>query len=98
MRRLFAALGLLAALSLPALALAQDGADPTGDRATTFQAAEPGAQTENVPGGTLLVVAYGVAWICVFGYAVSLGMRQAKTAKDLERLRQDLAARRDDEG
>ena len=98
MRRTLAWMGLVALLSLPAFALAQEGEeDPLEDRAETFEAAEPGAQTENIPGGMLLIVAYGIAWITVLGYVVSLGFRQAKTAGDLERLRQDLAERPVDE-
>jgi len=86
---LFAAAGVM-----PALAFAQDAAE---DRAETFEAAEPGAQTENVPGGMLLVGAYGVIWALMMGYVVSIGFRQARTAKELDRLREDLAQRPADE-
>ena len=99
MRKLFTAIALASALALPALALAQDepAEDPLEDRAETFEAAEPGAQTENIPGGTLMVVAYDIAWVLVLGYVVSIGFRQARTQRDLERLRNDLGPRRADE-
>lgn len=76
----------------PLTALAQDGEDAGESRAETFQAAE-GAQTENIPGGMLMVVAYGVTLVLVLGYVVSIGMRQARTARELERLRADLSKR-----
>lgn len=98
MRKTLAWVGLVALLSLPAFALAQEAQeDPLEDRAETFEAAEAGAQTENIPGGMLMVVAYNLAWVFVLGYVVSLGFRQARTARDLERLRDDLAARPTDE-
>jgi len=88
----------LLATSAPAvIALAQDddGAeeiDPAAERAQTFEAAEEGAQTENIPGGLLMVAAYAVIWALMLGYTVSLGFRQARTAAELARLREDLAA------
>jgi len=91
---LFGGALLVSVAAIPAFALAQDEeVSPEEDRATTFEAAEEGAQTENVPGGMLMVAAYGVIWVLVLGYVGSLGIRQAKTASDLERLRQDLAVR-----
>ncbi len=83
---------LIAVAALPLCAAAQDDeVDPAEERAQTFEAAAEGAQTENVPGGLLMVAAYGVIWVLVLGYVGSLGIRQARTAADLERLRQDLA-------
>ena len=73
------------------LALAQDEPDPAEERAQSFEAAE-GAQTENIPGGMLMVVAYGAILLLVLGYVGSLAMRQAKTQEELERLRGDLEA------
>lgn len=100
MRETLARLVLIATLCVPALAIAQEtaGEDPLEDRAEVYQAAEPGAQTENIPGGMLMVVAYGIVWVLAFGYMVSLGYRQAGTQRDLERLREDLAERPADEG
>ena len=65
--------------------------DAAEERAMTFEAAE-GAQTENVPGGALLIGAYGLVWLFLLGYVVSLGYRQARTRDDIERLRRDLAS------
>ena len=99
MRKTLAWMGLVALLALPAFALAQEAQeDPLEDRAQTFEAAEPGAQTENISGAMLMLVAYGLSWVFVLGYVVSLGVRQAATARDLERLREDLASRPGDEG
>ncbi|HJL19823.1 MAG TPA: CcmD family protein [Sandaracinaceae bacterium LLY-WYZ-13_1] len=92
------ALGLcLGATGVAAGALAQDGApegeagDAAEDRSMAFEAAE-GPQTENIPGGALMIAAYGVVWLLVLGYVVSLGYRQASTTDDIDRLRRDLAA------
>lgn len=90
-----AALLATSAPAVVALAQGDDGAeelDPAAERAQTFEAAEEGAQTENIPGGVLMVVAYGVIWALVLGYTISLGFRQARTAAELARLREDLAA------
>jgi len=59
------------------------------ERSMAFEASE-GAQTENIPGGGLMIAAYGVVWLLVLGYVVSLGYRQARTSDDIERLRRDL--------
>lgn len=77
-------------MALAPLAQAQDE-DAAGSRSATFQAAE-GARTEDVPGGSLLIGAYGVVWLLVLGYVISLGVRQAHTARAVERLRQDIEA------
>ncbi|HBQ16883.1 MAG TPA: hypothetical protein DEF51_39040 [Myxococcales bacterium] len=82
---------LLVPLLAPSAALAQEE-DAAESRAESFQAAE-GAQTENIPGGMLMVGAYGVTLVLLLGYVVSIGMRQARTARELDRLRADLSKR-----
>ena len=84
-------------LAFPCVALAQGEPDPAEERSQAFEAAT-GAQTENVPGGTLMVVAYGAVFLLVLGYTVSLGFRQAKTQREIELLRGDLAAAREQAG
>lgn len=80
-------------LALGAGALLGAGSAAAQDRQTVaFEAAEQGAQTENIPGGTLLVVAYAAAWLLLFGYLFSIGMRQSAVSRDLQRLREDLEA------
>lgn len=75
----------------PVVALAQDGeVDAAEDRAMTMEAAEDGAQTENIPGGMLMVSAYAVVWLVVLGYVASLGFRHARLARDLDRLAGDV--------
>ena len=54
-------------------------------RAATFQAVE-GSRGEQVPGGPLLVSAYGVVMVLVLGYVARLGLMQRKTAAEVERL------------
>ena len=97
MRRALAWIALLGVLSLPLFALAQDDElDPAEARAETFVAAEPGAQTENIPGGLLMVIAYDVVWVLMLLYVLSLGFRLTRTQRDLDRLRQDIAGGADE--
>jgi len=71
------------------LAAAQDP-DPAAERSTSFQAVE-GPQVQDVPGGTLMVAAYGVIWVLLLLYVLRLGMMQARTAREVERLHSSLA-------
>jgi len=59
--------------------------DPAESRSAAFQAVE-GAQGEQVPGGPLMVSAYGVVMALVVGYVARLGLMQRKTALEVERL------------
>ncbi len=77
------------ALGCPTAALAQD--DAAQSRATTFEAAR-GAQLEEIPGGGLLVAAYGIIFVLLLLYVVSIAFRQARTARELARLEQDMKA------
>jgi CcmD family protein len=78
----------LVLLAPPALALAEDAAP--GDRATSFEAVT-GAVKEDVPGGPLLVAAYGLVWLAVFAYVFRLVRLQRGADENLARLQQDLA-------
>ncbi len=69
----------------------RDEPSPAETRAAAFESME-GAQTEDVPGGSLLIAAYGTVWLLVLGYVMSLAFRQARTARELEQLRQDVEA------
>ncbi|AKF09739.1 hypothetical protein [Sandaracinus amylolyticus] len=76
-----------------ATALAQDG-EPRREtaaesRATSFQAVE-GPSTEDVPGGPLLVGAYGTILVLLLAYVAWLGRLQSTTARDLDRLQKAL--------
>lgn len=77
-------------VGVPGVAAAQDE-DAAEERAMAFEASE-GAQTENIPGGALMIAAYGVVWWLVLGYVVHLGFQQSSTSQDIERLRRDLKA------
>ena len=76
-------------LGCSGLALAEDAA-PTGDRATSFEAVS-GAVKEDVPGGPLVVAAYGLIWLAVFAYVFRLVRLQRGADENLARLQQDLA-------
>jgi CcmD family protein len=61
-----------------------------GDRAQTFEAVS-GAVKEDVPGGPLLVAAYALIWLAVFGYVFRLVRLQRGADENLARLQQDLS-------
>jgi len=65
--------------------------DAAEQRSQTFQAVE-GATKEHVPGGPLLVAAYGVIWALVMLYLIRLVRLQQKAQSDVERLRRALEA------
>ena len=98
MRRTLAGIGLTWALfagAAPAFAQDDDAgtassADPGTSRSAQFRAVH-GAPREHVAGGPLLIAAYAVAWLLVLGYVARLGMMQARTRRDVERLERALA-------
>lgn len=98
-RRLFAALVLCAALALPTAGLAQDpdrhreDERPEDERGTAFERVR-GAPRENVPGGRLLVMAYGAVWLAIFGYVVAQWRRQSRVRDDLARMERALEEER----
>jgi hypothetical protein len=90
-----AAVGTAIVLGTAPAARAQEDAgaiDPAQDRATEFVAVD-GAVAEDVPGGPLLVGAYGLVLLVVLGYVLRLGFLQAATARDLDRLGKTLAGK-----
>ena len=96
MKRLLAALALAFTLTAGSLALdanpsfAQDTEDTEEgspeDRAASFQSVS-GPQVEDVPGGALMIGAYGVAWLLVVLYLWRLASLQRKTAAEVDALR-----------
>ncbi len=70
--------------------------DAAESRSATFQAVS-GAQQEDVPGGPLLVAAYGAVLVLVLGYVLYLGSLTAGASRDLERLEKALEARKPSE-
>lgn len=93
MRRWLGGLGLVFALTFAALpASAQDDAEaPDEARAAQFVGVE-GSVAEDIPGGPLLVAAYGVAWLFLFLYLVRLGRLNAQAAAELSDLEKRLQA------
>jgi hypothetical protein len=85
MLRNCAALALVFALNVGSV-LAQDDA-PESSRSTSFQAVE-GKQREQVPGGPLVVYAYGFVLLSLIVYVGRLGLMNAKNRGELERLTQ----------
>lgn len=65
--------------------------DPSEERATSFRAVE-GPVTEDVPGGTLLVVAYAIVWVLVLLYVLRLGAIQSGLGREVDRLERSLGA------
>ncbi len=79
-------------LSAPGLASAQEpetGETP-GDRATAFRAMT-GAEKESVPGGSLLVGAYGLVFGFTLLYVIRLGALSRGTDERIARLEKLLA-------
>jgi CcmD family protein len=99
-------LGILAvvlamALSAPLPALADRDREnpehvrPEEDRGTSFERVV-GTPHENVPGGRLLLIAYGAVWMAVFGYVVIQWRRQSRVQADLSRMERALERERDE--
>jgi len=100
--RVLVALLFVSSLSLLGSPLRADDVDPSavaedaaGSRSATFQAVT-GAQQEDVPGGPLLVAAYGAVLVLVLGYVLYLGSLTAGASRDLERLERAVEARKPD--
>jgi len=71
------------------IAFAQDAAqDAAEQRSQSFQ---KGAVKEDVPGGPLLVWAYGLILLLLIGYLVRLVRLQQRSERELARLAQQLA-------
>jgi CcmD family protein len=68
-----------------AFAQEQPAAASAEDRAQTFQAVT-GATKEDVPGGPLLIAAYAVVWLSVFGYVLRLGRLHSDVEQSLSRV------------
>lgn len=80
-----------------AVEAAEDAAE---SRSAAFQAVS-GGQGEDVPGGPLLVAAYGAVLALVLGYVLHLGRLTAGASRDLDRLEsalKDKGAPRSDRG
>ena len=71
----------------------QEGEDAAESRAAAFQAVE-GPDAEQVPGGMLLIGAYGFVLVLLIGYVGRLGKLQSKTLAEVERLSQSLSQAR----
>lgn len=93
--RFTAALALCAALFIaPAAARADDEPTrPEEDRGTAFQRVT-GPARDNVPGGKLMVIAYGVVWMTIFGYVFATWRRQSRLRDDLSRMQAALEEER----
>lgn len=60
-------------------------ADPAASRATEFRAVR-GAEAEQVPGGTLMVVAYGLVWAFLMLFVVRMALLHRRVTSDLRTL------------
>jgi hypothetical protein len=84
--RLSAVCASLSPVFLAAVARAQDAAE---ERSQSFQAVK-GAVQEDVPGGPLLVYAYGFILLLLVGYLVRLVRLQQRSEREVARLAQQL--------
>jgi hypothetical protein len=76
-----------AVLLFATVALAQDAAE---ERSQSFKAVQ-GAVKEDVPGGPLLVWAYGLILVLLIGYLVRLVRMQQRSEREIARLAQQLS-------
>jgi hypothetical protein len=89
---LFAATLFIAPMLFAAPVSAQMDEQPTMEgQAMSFERVE-GPDTENVPGGLMMVIAYAVIWLLLLGFVVRLGLLHRGTAGDVARLERSLAA------
>ena len=94
LRRFIGATGLAMALLLsPATSSAKAPAEPA--KATSFSAAETPRdlsryKEEQVPGGTFLVIAYGVMWALAAGLVARMLMGQARVEARITELEEQL--------
>ncbi|MCA9531378.1 MAG: hypothetical protein KC543_14715 [Myxococcales bacterium] len=85
--RLKALAAALIAWGSSALAFAQDaGAETAAQSRSTQFVAVRGPQTEHVPGGALLIIAYGIVFVLLLLYVLRLFRLQAKTDETLAQL------------
>jgi len=71
--------------------------DPQEDRASAFRAVR-GAEAEQVPGGALLIGAYGAIFVLLLVYVWRLGRLHAANAEQLDGLARTLEACREPGG
>ena len=90
--KLLRTLGLVAFLSTPGIAAAQgaEAGETPDDRATAFRAMT-GAEQESVPGGALLVGAYGLVFGFTLLYVIRLAAFSRGTDARIARLEERLA-------
>jgi CcmD family protein len=66
-----------------------DDGQTTGDRAASFQAVAGGTQ-EDVAGGPLMLLAYALVWLVVFGYVYRINRLQRGVEANIERLERSI--------
>lgn len=74
----------------PAADEGPDGVNPESDRAQSFRAMT-GPATEDVPGGALLIGAYGLVWFFVLLLVLRIWSVSRRVGKELRRLETTLA-------
>jgi hypothetical protein len=84
-----------AAVSVTAPAASASAQEEGPAESMEFQAVE-GPQTEDVPGGPLLLGAYAIFLLATVLFVVRVSALQARTARDLDRLEKSLASASDE--
>ncbi len=88
------AMALALSLTLaPLVASAQNPPPSPGDRSMAFQPGLGEASRERIPGGRLVITAYGTVLLLLGAYVVFIARKAAKLEDDLRRLEDDLARR-----
>lgn len=75
----------------PATTAGSAAEDPAEERAAQFVGVR-GPDAERIPGGTLMLAAYAVVWVLLFGYLMRMRMLQRQTADELRRLGAEIKA------
>ena len=78
------------ALFTPTFGASAQSDEAAEDRAASFQAVSGGVQ-EDVAGGPLMLLAYALVWLVVFGYVFRINRLQRGVEANVERLERSIA-------
>jgi CcmD family protein len=87
-----AVLALVGTLSMPAIAQSSAQPPPKPAAQDGFVPIDELAPKEELPAAPLVMAAYAVAWLVIFGYVLSLWRRQQKVEAEIADVSRRLAA------